>query len=389
MAGVLSRKTIVGVKAEVTPGTYITPTSTDLLRVVEVPIPAPAIDVADRPLITGQLGELKPIKSMRHGTIPLKTELRGGGVTAGTTKRPENGELLKNAFGKEHVGVNTTTVSGSTSAQLKLLTSAISISRIGSPILLSGIVRVITAQSGLYATLNQGLGAVPASGVAVKVGRTYAPGSDDTDYNYLSITLFQDAATSGPAFKGIGCKTSSLAFSGFEVGQIPKLEHTLEVMDHSEALATVPAGASFNSQLPPVVMNGYVSRADAQLAIDTMEFKLENTIEQEKDVNASSGIVDQFVTKRKVTGKINPKLAQADVALQDAWRNNDSFELFTVVGQKNSSGQFQHGTCAVLYMPNVVFTNGGREDKNGLMRHALEFMAHVDTGDDEVYLGIL
>jgi len=195
----------------------------------------------------------------------------------------------------------------------------------------------------------------------------------------------------GPEFRGLGCKVATLSMDGWEVGSIPKAAWTLELLDHSEVIGTSPANPVFEDQLPAVAIYGLATRADVAIPVGKLELEMANTISRERDLNAVGGNIRMFITGREVTGNIDPLFEQGDVVLQDAWRNNDSFELQFVVGIRSGALLVQ-GTCTSVYMPNVIFTTSEREDQDGLMKHSLGFKAHeslTGTGDDELVISFV
>jgi hypothetical protein len=388
---VLTRKTVAAIKGEALEGVYEAPGATDVIQIVGFSPPAPTIENLDRNLIKGTIGKQKPLKGLKAGTAEIVTELRAAGVTAGVSDEPEASLLFESALGRRKVGANATTALGSTATVIKLTAGGGAGFEKYDILLLDGEVRFIVGITGDDLTLNAPLTkGAPASGVAVKAGYTYKPASEG--HKPFSLALFQDASTGGPTFKGIGCRVSSLALTDVTVGQIPKVTWTLELLTHAESIETSPGSPVFEPQNPPVVINGLAQRNDAVFGIATLEMTLENTISRQLDINAEGGTRRLHVTGRAVSGTVDPFLDQNTVTLQNAWRDNETFELFVLLGIRNALGDILQGTAVGIYLPSAIFTENGREDQDGLLKHALGYQAHEaegGPGDDDVFIGFV
>ena len=397
MPGVLTRLTVVGVKVESTEGTYAAPTSTNVLTIVEAPKIEEVKESIDRNRVKASFGMGKPLRGMRGANVTIPTEFRGAGTSGAESIKPENHDLLLNALGKWHKKNGTLSAnSGCTSTVIKFQQShGLSV---GDPILftLSGIPRfVATVDSATQVTLNSGLGITPATGVAIKAGHGYRSAIAQSDYGSLTFSAWLDAETSGPQFRGLGGRVEKLAITDFEVGKIPKLEASLKCLDGTWVTATTsPAGKSYRGQLPPVGLYGIIQKDGVAIAIEKLELTLENTVPEEKDLNAPSGKVRQYHTGRKITGKFDPRVEQGNIDLQNLLDQNTTFSIMAVLGIRNSSNVLQQGTVVGIYLPRVVLTKPGLDNKDGLMKHSYEFMAHEDEtatggGDNEIYIGIV
>ncbi len=390
---VLTRKTIVGVAAEVTEGIYVAPAAGDVLCVVGFPTVSPTIEKLERNLVKGTIGQKKPLSGLRAGTLELVTELRAGGVTGGESDLPEADLLLRCALGRHNAGTSSTTDVGSTATDIVLVAGGGAGFQPFGLVWIDGEVRFVVAIAGDTLTLNSALAhGAPGAGEAVKRGQTYKPASEG--HPPLSVTVFQDAQSpgSGPVARGIGARVSNLALTDFTVGQIPKLTVGLELLDHDEVIATAPASPVFGTQTPPVVIHGIAQKDGVQFDIGALELTLENTIAREVDINQEGGTRRLFVGGRSVTGTVDPFMAQGDVALQDAWRDNETFSLFVALGIKDASGDIVQGSAVGIYIPNAVFTENAREDADGVLKHTLSFQAHesdLTSGDDELFLGFV
>jgi len=190
MGRVLSRNTIVGVKAEVTEGTYNAPTATDVIQVADIPAAAPVIDKINRDVIKGSLSQLKPLAGMHSGTIELMTEIRAAGVTALVSDQPEAHELFKNAMGRYNAGTNATTVAGSTATAINLGVGEGATFAVYDVVFILGEVRHVVSIAVDTITLNAALTAgAPAAATAVRAGHNYKPGTGGTVYTSLTTSF--------------------------------------------------------------------------------------------------------------------------------------------------------------------------------------------------------
>lgn len=392
-SSVLSRNTIVGIKAETTEGTFNAPGAGDVVAVVDIPEYAPEIEKLDRNVIKGSLGVQKPLAGLHTGSINLKYELRAAGVTANVSDQPEAHELLKNAWGKYNAGTNATVAAGSTATVINVGVGEGATFAVGDMVMILGEVRAVRSIAADALTLNYALGAgAPAATTPVRAAHNYKPSSDGA-YTHLSAALWFDAETSGVLVKAKGCKTETFTLADVEVGSIPHVEQSLSMLDFDEVSGqTSPASPVFEDQVPAVVIDGILAKEGVEIPVGTFEFEMANTISKEMDINAVGGIVRQFITGREITGSVDPLMDKSNVTLQDNWKNNDSFELFVVIGIKDAGGLFVQGTCTALWIRNAIITSNEREDQDGLIKHSLGFKAHesaTGTGDDEAVLGFV
>ena len=156
----LTRKTNVGVMEEVTEGTYLAPTNTDLIQVNGFPGISPTRELIDRDIIRDAIGRVKPLLGLRAGTLELQTEFRGGGETASVSDRPEAFKLYKGLLGSEiDSTVGGVTIGGSTDTLIELgagEVAAASMQR-GTIVLILGEVRFVVSILVDQLTLNSPL----------------------------------------------------------------------------------------------------------------------------------------------------------------------------------------------------------------------------------------
>ena len=388
----LTRNTMVGVKAEAVEGVYEAPSNTELVQIVDVPAFNPVVETLERNLIKGSIGRLKPLHGIRSGTVELSVELRSGGEVAGVVQQPEIHPLLLSAFGRFTNPGNATTVGGSTDTDIEVDTGEGAAYEKGDIVNILGEVRFIRSVAGDTLTLNRALDkGAPAASVTVTGGYTYKPA--DTDHDPLSITIWYGDEWEARA---IGCRCSSISFSDFATGQIPKLAMTFEMLDYDSVAGTSPTPPVFNDTLPPVAINGNVYKADAgggnpaEFCINNFETTMEQTVTPEECIVKDGGRSRLFITDRVVSGTFDPFVDAANISLWTQFIQNDDFEIEVSIATVDVSGDFTVGTGAGVWMPFLNFTTVGFADQDGTMKHEIPFSAHESVAlNDEIYMGFV
>lgn len=100
----VKRRTIVAVVPEVTPGTLVPDTASNVITTVDVSL-SPGMEAISRDVMRGSFTKLPSLPGKQTASLTITAELRGSGVI-GTA--PEYSPLLKSAWGLEHIGVGGT-----------------------------------------------------------------------------------------------------------------------------------------------------------------------------------------------------------------------------------------------------------------------------------------
>ena len=386
---ILSRKIVVGAVKEVTEGIFVPPTNTDLMQHVGFPTPNPTRERLSRDVVRDAIGLLKEKLGLKGGTIDLVTELRGGGESGGTSIRPENHVLLESALGTE---IDSTAggvdAGGSTDNLIELGGGQGSNFAVGSIVLINGEVRFVTAVNTDQLTLNDPLSAAPVITDVVAGGFTYAPTT--ADHPPFSMSLFIDAVASGPEFRGIGCRIGSLSISNYAAGQIPQLSFSIEMLDFTEVIGTLPANPVFNDTEPAVLIDQFIRRDGTNQQVNTLELEISNTISRQADMIEPGGVACMRVTERSVEGSLDPFTPSTNVDNFDDWDQNVSFQLQTIVGDRVSvGGDYIQGSIAAIWLKQANFVEFSHQDSDGIVQDALPFKAHVSEGDDDIFIAFI
>lgn len=388
MSLALSRNLVVGVAPEVTEGTYVAPNASQAIQVVDFPTFTPEIENLDRNLIKGSIGRLKPLRGIHSGSVELNVELRAAGATAGVSDQPEVHDLLRSAFGTFTNHANSTTVGGSTATLIELGTGQGAIWAKGDILMILGEVRFVRSVTGDQLTLNRALTAgAPAAATSVKAGWTYKPAT--SGHLPLSITGFFSGSANAWEQRMTGCRCSNLGLADFATGQIPKLNMTFDVLDHTSVAGSALANPVYEDQVPPVALGGQVYKDTTSFDINALEMTLAQVVTPETAINAVGGRRALRITDRNATGTFDPFLDDSDVSRFTDWLNNTDFEIQAALGVL-SGGLMVQGSAVGMWMPQVNYTSLGLADQDGLVKHDLGFAAHESVAlNDECYLGFV
>lgn len=389
MASPLTRNTIVGVAEEVTEGTYVAPTATDVVQVVDFPTFSPERETIERNVIKGSIGRLKPLKGIKAGTVEFNVELRAAGTTASVSDAPEIDLLLESALGAKTSAGNSVTVGGSTDTLIELDTGDGASFAVGDVVLIDGEVRFVLSVSGDQITLNRALTkGAPAASVTVNRGTTYKPAT--SGHKPLSITGFLSGSANAWEQRMIGCRCSSWGFTDFATGQIPKLTFTFDVLDHTSVAGTTIASPVYEDTVPPVALAGDVYKDATSFCVNSVELTAAQVVTAETCLNTSGGRNRLFVTDRNITGTFDPFVDDSDVTIYTEWNDNTDFAIQVALSTPDSSGDFVQGTCVAVWLPQVNYTTLGFNDNDGTVAHELGFSAHESaTLNDDIYIGFV
>lgn len=380
----LTRNTVVGVVQEVTEGTYVAPTASDLVQIVDFPAHNPVVERLDRDLIKGSIGRLKPLHGIRSGTMELSVELRSGGVSGGVVQQPEIHELLLSAFGRHTAPGNATLIGGSTDTIIELDTGEGAAYEEGDIVHILGEIRAIRSVATDTVTLNRALDkGAPAASTTFVGGYTYKPAN--TGHNPLSVTVWYGDEWEA---RGVGCRVSNVAFADFTTGQIPKLNFTLEMLNWDEVAGSSPASPVYNDTPPPVAVNGTIYKDTTDFCVNAVEMGIASTVTPELCINNLGGRARLFVTDREISGTVDPMVDAANIGLFADFRDNVDFELEVSVASIDSSNDKVAGEGIGVWMPFMNFTGMGFADNDGTVKHELPVSAHESSAlQDDIRFG--
>ena len=207
---------------------------------------------------------------------------------------------------------------------------------------------------------------VPATSV------TYKPAS--SSHSSLTFYVFEDGLRyiiTGAR----GAPTGSL-----QTAQVGKLSFTFVGHFSGPTDVAVPT-PTYNSAVPPVVINAPFTIDSYAAVISKIDFDLGNEVAKPDNIAATDGYGQITITGRAVTGSIDPEATL--VATYDwvtKWKSSAGYALTSgLIGSVA-------GNRYTLTMPAVVYTELGAGDREGILTREIGFSATESTGDDEFSL---
>ena len=192
MAYIITKNSVLGLKAETTEGTLIAPAAvTDYLKLQPDVAIAENKETLENAEMTGSIGVSKPIQGISVPTMSFSSYIRGSG-TEGTA--PDNGPLLKALFGT--VAARSTernTVASSTVSVVKVDSGeGVEFQRGDALLIKDGTngysIRPVHSVSTDDLTLGFDLSNAPGTGVDLGKSVTYIP--QDTSHDTLSMHMY-------------------------------------------------------------------------------------------------------------------------------------------------------------------------------------------------------
>lgn len=199
---------------------------------------------------------------------------------------------------------------------------------------------------------------------------TYAPVS--TGHESVTIYYYQDGLLNILT----GCRgNASFTFNvsdGRGMVAFTMTGHSASTTDVAIATPT------YDSTLPPPILNGSFTVDGYGAIIDGLAFDLSNTISTPPDLNATDGYSEVYITKRDVNGSFSPeRVLVATEAFEANLRSGASMALTT-----GAIGSTQYNKYTVA-MPVISYRNISPGDRDGLGIFDTPFGAAASSGDDE------
>ena len=395
MGTTVKKNTAVGIEIESTEGTYVAPSAaTKYVQTLADGFElSPAKELLERNIFTSSIGKTSPLTGQFQvqGTIPVEARAFS---TEGTA--PEYDALMRSALGSRRQITTTTTTkaSGNTGSVLQIEDADISKFNVGDIVMVkqSGAYHVspISAKSTGAGTATITLLIPKASGsfsnsVVVSKSTTYIVA--DSGHPSLSISKYVENAV---LEKALGCKVTSMALENFATGQIPSFSFGFEGLNFDRSLTPIPHTPSYDTALPPIVLDGRLYMDGTSIEVNEISVQLENALGFKTSISAENGRVSSRATERTITGTFNPYKADDSVANYTKYKNNTAFSLFAYAKVRTSTaGEF--GNVVAIYMPNCIITELGEGDQDGLLQDSITFSANRGTAGStsEIYIAFI
>ena len=389
--GIVKTNTVIAVNEETTEGTADVPGSaTDgYIQPLEDGFELnPSKELLEREILTSSIGSVTPRVGQKSVAGSLPVEFRASGTEGGDV---DFGILLESALGNNRqVGSRTTTGAGHTTSVLNIA-SADSTYAVGDPILIleSGdhSLHVCTAVDSSTLTYSPARSGAPSDAVEVAQLTTYFPtntGHPTFTANYYWANEILEQA--------LGCRVTSLSLDNFSTGGLASWNFGFEGLSFSRADGSAAHTPSYDSGLPPVILNACIFQDGNQLQMNDLTLSLSNTVAFKTDSCDANGKVASRFTAREITGTLNPYTDDTSVDQFDKFDQNTEYSLIvTAYTPSSTTGEIDLGTAITIYMPSCVTVEAPIGDLEGLLTDNLTYRAtRGSTGDnEEIYIGLV
>jgi hypothetical protein len=391
MSIAVKNTTKLAIEEEVTEGTYVTPAgASSFIQTLESGLEIkPSKELLERSVFAGTIGKVTPRTGTKSVSGSVPTEMRAYS-TEGSA--PEFNSLLKSAFGSRRQNTTnvTTKASGNTATVLQIEDADISKFNIGDIIMVkqSGAYHVspITAKSTGTGTATITMLVAHPSGdctdsVVISKFSTYY--CAESGHPTLSISKYIDDAVLETAY---GCRVNKFSIENFATGKIPTLNFGFDGLNFSRSLTAPSYTPSYDTALPPIMLDGRVYQDGSAIVINDLSVSLENTVGFATSIAASNGKTASRVTGRKITGSFNPYQQTDSIANYTKFLNNTEFSLFAY-GKVDTSTSGEFGNVVAVYMPKCLITELAEGDADGLVQESISFQASRGTAGttNEIY----
>ncbi len=142
--------------------------------------------------------------------------------------------------------------------------------------------------------------------------------------------------------------------------------------------ATLPSDPIYPTVKPSPFRSASLAIDGYAAVVDAFSLDLANSISSRPDCNSATGILEYYVSHRKVSGEIDPEAVA--LATKDFWA---LWEASTAVAFTATIGQVAANRCVVAG-PKVVIDDLKYADRDNRLTYAMPLMFTPNAGDDEV-----
>jgi hypothetical protein len=372
----IKQNTKVAVTKETTAGTYEAPADADFIAVQADGLELNGTkDALERNILGTGLTKAQPRTANRSvsGTIPCEFK---SGSTEGS--EPEYGVMAESALGATRTsGTNVTSETANTSTQLNIGDADISKFKVGDTALvqeagafhLSPITVVDESLGAAFITLLVAGAGAFSDNVVVANFTTYV--AADTGHPTFSVTKYVE---DNIKTEGVGCRTASMAIENFVANQLASWSFGIEGLDFTTAVSAITNTPSYDSSLPPIIVEACIFKNGVKLPVGEMSFSVENTIANITSTCAPSGKLGSRVSDRVITGTLVPYVEDDNVDIQAEFDNDSLYSIFGYAYNPTSTtGEFNQ--VISFYMPNCSTTELTEADADGILTHNISFSA--------------
>lgn len=393
---IAKNNSVIGIKAETTEGTYAAPASaTDYIQPLADGFElSPKKEQIERNILTSSIGKVTPRVGIRSVSGALPVELRASGVEGQET---DFDVLLQSALGsrRQLAARITTKASGNTGTRLQIADADIASLNVGDMfVVLEAGAHVVCAVTAKDSTGG-------AAHVDVVPGR--ATGVFPNSVQISKFSTYVTANSGHPTFsvsnywaneileKAMGCRVTSLGIDSFSTGKIAGLKFGFDGIAFDEVDGSAAHIPSFDSGLPPLILGAFVYQDGVSLEVNQFSVNLQNEVSFKTATSSVNGRVASRITKRSVSGSINPYKDDTSVANFTKFNNQTPFNLMVFAANPSAvAGELELGSVVAIYLPHCVMTEKKVGDEGGLLVDQISFSSDRGNGStEEMYLGFI
>jgi hypothetical protein len=346
------------------------------IKTVEPASFTPAVEVIERPGMTGDLVRQEHVLGAKGGQLTFKVEMKGAGTPASDNTASiasESSPFIEAACGTVFRGTGSIVAAGSTASVINV-TAADGVGfRRGMMVEIAGQVRFISSIATDALTLDRALSGVPANGTAVYASSMFTRAN--SGHKSMAFVIKID----GVEYTLLGCKVA-VAIEGAASGGTALLAVTVDVGTWSTSTkASLPSSATLsgvNAVKAPVVKGATCAVANASKWVREFVFNPGMEISFIASTEATDNKAGIEAVQSNPTGAIKPY--HADQHMTD-------FAAGTV-----NAIAFAAGAAATVangwgvYVQRAQYLQPTWEDGDGMLVESLPF-ACVDNGTDAEY----
>lgn len=395
--GITRNTTVIGIKEEVTEGTYLAPAAaTDYIQPLADGFElSPSKELIERNVLTSSIGKVSPRVGQKSVGASLPVEYRASGVEGSPT---DFDLLLKGALGARHDITTQTTSKAAvhTSTLIQIEDADISKFAIGDGLVVleTGAHHVCAVVSRVTTPGNASITVTPAkpsgiftSAVVISKSATYYPANDS--HPSLSLSYYWGNQIRETA---VGCKVTQLSVDNFTTGQIASFNFALEGLSFDEIDGAAPHTPTFDSGLPPLILRACLFQDGVEYQINNFSLTVANTLGFLTSTCSANGKISSRVTERAISGSFNPYKDDTSVAQFTSFNTNAPYSLLVrAFNPSTVSGEVDLGSVIVLYMPNCLTVEKQVGDQDGILTEDISFNATRGTSGsvEELYIGMV
>ena len=383
MAVGIERKSSIGYGVEVTEGTHVAATASEMFLASEITIEGINPEMIDRIYMDDTFGERYPVPSVRKIAANFMSPVRYNGNTSTTVRTaPEIGELLKTIMGTEDLtDSGALTIDTSTTTQLDLETGgdddftqyhACGVVNASSEVEMAWI----TAISSDSLTISPGLSAAPSTDTQVYASAMYkqaSSGHQSLSFDFYDADIIKHALS--------GCKgNATISIKNTETPTISSAFKGISLVSSNDTNG--PAFTpTYDTTVERAVKQARIFIDGTQVVCDGVDIDLGVEVTERPDANGDEGLKGLVVTNQQPTITMTGIEAENITNLSNL-ANSTSSEITIQIGT-------ELGNNFGVYIPRCYWIAAPLSTSDGKRIYELQGKAIKDSGNDAIYLAYM